>query len=339
MTERVERWDILKFFLMFLVVFGHAVEFYITESQLMSNIFLFIYSFHMPLFLFLSGLFSKRLINGKRYGKMAGYLVLYLLTKLIFAVLQFISSGKFSITLLSEKGLPWYMFVMFSFPIITVWLRKIKPQYVLITTVILAMIAGYDNNINDFLMLSRTFAFYPFYYLGYITDADRLQKVADKRYVKVLSALVLIGAVVLIALFGDTLDILIRMFTGRNPFTVLNEYRNWGWLARLCCIFASVVLSFAVISVIPKKTPLGLIAKMGKNTLAVYVLHYPVLHVLYKSCDFKVLLEQWFPDYTVLFILLFSLILTVLLSLSIFTKPLNLLMSLPQKAIRSDFKD
>ncbi|MBR5262525.1 MAG: acyltransferase family protein, partial [Clostridia bacterium] len=70
---RLEKWDILKFVLIFFVVFGHFSEQYAG----MTGLFFFIYSFHMPLFIFVSGLFSKRTINENRYDKIFTYFVLY----------------------------------------------------------------------------------------------------------------------------------------------------------------------------------------------------------------------------------------------------------------------
>ena len=50
--------DYLKFFLIFFVVFGHMIEKYI-ENPVMRAIYFFIYSFHMPVFIFISGMFAK----------------------------------------------------------------------------------------------------------------------------------------------------------------------------------------------------------------------------------------------------------------------------------------
>ena len=47
----------LKLFLIFLVIYGHMIEGRIYEDAVLMQIYRMIYSFHMPLFLFLSGLF------------------------------------------------------------------------------------------------------------------------------------------------------------------------------------------------------------------------------------------------------------------------------------------
>lgn len=56
---RIALWDNLKFVLILLVVIGHFSKFFQNDSSIYRSVFLFIYAFHMPLFLFISGLFHK----------------------------------------------------------------------------------------------------------------------------------------------------------------------------------------------------------------------------------------------------------------------------------------
>ena len=54
------KFDNIKFFLIWLVVLGHFLNAYVPDSQIIKTITFFIYTFHMPAFIFLSGLFSNR---------------------------------------------------------------------------------------------------------------------------------------------------------------------------------------------------------------------------------------------------------------------------------------
>lgn len=51
--------DSIKFFLMFLVVYGHLMQEHIEGNSVNATIYCFIYTFHMPLFLLLSGYFTN----------------------------------------------------------------------------------------------------------------------------------------------------------------------------------------------------------------------------------------------------------------------------------------
>ena len=74
--ERIYLWDNIKFILIFLVVLGHFADFHTATSLNMRRLFFYIYIFHMPLFIFISGLFSKKTINEKKYKKIFEYLIL-----------------------------------------------------------------------------------------------------------------------------------------------------------------------------------------------------------------------------------------------------------------------
>ena len=64
--QRILSFDILKLFAMFLVIWGHCVQFLLTSDYLDEPAFIYIYSFHMPLFLMISGLFARRSVTSAR---------------------------------------------------------------------------------------------------------------------------------------------------------------------------------------------------------------------------------------------------------------------------------
>ena len=335
MSQRIEKWDILKFFLMFFVVLGHIADCYTSDNQTMRSLYVFIYSFHMPLFIFLSGLFAKNTINNKRYSKIFGYLLMYFFSQVLFALYGLINTGKISINLITVGGLPWYMLAVFAFMLITVALRNLKPSYVLTISILLALVVGYDAGIRDFLAISRIIVFFPFFYLGYVTNADSLQKITDKKWVKIVSVVVILIAAALVFHNSEKVYILRPMFTGRNPYSTLNEYQNFGALIRLLCYCVSVVLGFAFIAITPKKTPFSILAKFGSRTLAVYVFHYIVIYLLYNQFHIKAFLASLFAGRgSGLIILPLALTITVVLSLKPLSVPLNAILNIPQKAVR-----
>ena len=58
--------DNLKVILIFFVVFGHVIEYYINDNSILMTLYIFIYIFHMPLFIFISGYLSKNFYKMKR---------------------------------------------------------------------------------------------------------------------------------------------------------------------------------------------------------------------------------------------------------------------------------
>ena len=59
MKKRIFLFDNLKFLLMTTVVIGHLSDCLVKSSDIMKSTYVFIYAFHMPLFIYLSGLFHS----------------------------------------------------------------------------------------------------------------------------------------------------------------------------------------------------------------------------------------------------------------------------------------
>ncbi|MES3695799.1 acyltransferase family protein [Mammaliicoccus sciuri] len=57
--ERDHYFDNARFFLIVLVVFGHLTRSYVNDSHIFKALYMFIYSFHMPAFVLISGFFAK----------------------------------------------------------------------------------------------------------------------------------------------------------------------------------------------------------------------------------------------------------------------------------------
>ena len=178
---RVPKWDNLKFFLILCVVIGHFIERYVGELWVYRSLFAFIYTFHMPAFLFISGLFSKRTVDTKNVKKIMPYITLYFAVKILLFAVRACCTGEIRASFLSESGLPWFMLSLFFMHLITMYTKQFKPVWVLIGSVTLSVFAGYAiQKGGDFLAVLRTINFYPFFYLGYIIKPDELVKKFDK---------------------------------------------------------------------------------------------------------------------------------------------------------------
>lgn len=288
MVQRIQKWDILKFILIFFVVFGHISE----QYSGMGGLFIFIYSFHMPLFIFVSGLFSKRTINEKRYDKIFTYFVLYIFIKIIIFFGNFVRHNPVRFNILYEGGVPWYAFAIFAFCLITVFLRKFDPKYVFVLSIALACFAGYDNSLTDFLVSSRIVVFYPFFYAGYVLDANTVAQKLNKKSIKICSAVFIIGYIALLCWQYDNIRFLQPLLTGRNSFWVLEKLNEFGALFRFGYYVLVFLLGAAIISLIPNTLGKGTIAKLGARSVQVYALHYFFIFLLYHNLR----IDEWFES-------------------------------------------
>ncbi len=328
MLQRIQKWDILKFFLMFTVVLGHFFEYHTDEYQMAKGMFLFIYFFHMPLFVFVSGLFSKRTVNEKRWDKILGYLVLTFVTKLLMFTFNGVLTKNLYFNTFGDSGLPWFLFAIFVFFAITVFTKNYKPQYVLAISILLALVVGYDNQVNYKFALSRIIVFYPFFFLGYITDVKKLEEFCKGKVKKVLSFLV-VTAFLIACLSVKMMHMFRPLVTGQNSYQSLGELSELGFLCRLSYYVVAIVVGLAIIILTPENLGKGAIAKKGQFTLPVYMLHYVVMIISYRVFDVSVYIDKWWK----MFIFFpASFVITYILSNEKLNKLINKLYEIPKQA-------
>lgn len=303
-ANRIHLWDNIKSLLIFCVVIGHFVDFFTDASPTCRSIFLFIYSFHMPLFLFISGLFHR---DKNTLSKVINYAAIGFAVKILIAVSNFAFKGNMRFSLLSDNGIPWFMFVLAGCTAVTYLFRNQNKSFLLTAAVVLALFAGYDKSIGDYLYLSRFFVFFPFYLLGNIIKSDRVIALRNKhKYLSLPAALILIAWGLVCLLMTDKLYFLRPFLTGRNPYSSPE-----GGLIRLAAYCLSLVLGAAIIFIVPKFR-LPLITKIGANTMNVFVWHWPMLTAL----DYFFHIKDWFFTNTAgkVGVILVGVLLTVLLS-------------------------
>lgn len=279
---RVAKWDNAKAVLMILVVLGHGIASYIEGSMLLTNIYLWLTVFHMPLFMFLTGLFSKSFVNAKKFNvnKIISYMLVFYFIKITIHLTLFLCRGKGNFSFLTEKGTPWYIFVTAVFMSVTYAIKRFNPKKVLAVSLVLSLAVGYVSEIGDVLTLSKMFTFYPYFFLGYMLDRDKLLSIVNKKGIRILSFGVLVIFTVGIFMVGDKLLSLRYVLSGNNPYAEFGD--DWyplGAALRFGCYIMSSVVSFAVLSVVPNKR-IPVFTNIGAQTLTVYSLHRQILYIL-----------------------------------------------------------
>ena len=330
---RTQKWDIIKFFMIFLVVLGHASEFFRADSPGIRSLYLFIYTIHMPVFIFVSGLFSKKTVNEKQYSKLFGYVIIYFALKLLPFIYWFADSETMKMSLLNETGLRWFMLALVAFNLLTILVRNVSPVFVLIVAVLFSCFAGYDENVNDFLSLSRILVFYPFFYLGYCMDRNKVEKLCDNKILKVAALAVVAIFVCVIIVKVDDVYFYRMLVTGRRAYHSFEDMQKWGFVTRLVYYVVASVVSFAVIVLVPKKTPFGICAKLGQRTLAVYSFHYIAIFYIFEKYKFRDFVIENFGTKGVWIIIPIAIAITLFFSINIFQKALLFIMNVPKRKI------
>lgn len=177
--NRDAKFDGLKFLLIFLVVLGH-LKYYDFDLRV-SRI---IYSFHMPVFIFLSGFFTSLSSNKeKRISWIKKTLILYIIADIAEIIMNILLEysacslkGKdFSIspfinwhTVFYPAFTLWYLLCLVYWRI-TIWTvgDKINDISLFVISCLLLVIAGFVPLGFD-LSYQRTFSFFPFFVLGIV---------------------------------------------------------------------------------------------------------------------------------------------------------------------------
>lgn len=310
---RVVAWDLLKLFAIILVVYGHCMQHLLEVDVIHNPMFLWINSFHMPLFMVLSGLFARRAYQGSlrdflvKRGKQV--LLPCLSWSLIIYVVLFILDGNKPI---NEN---------ISFAINSLWFLKsvfvcgllgyvaFKPHGNRVLWIAFSLL------LSQVTLVWNVFIMYPCFLFGigvysYLSDVMRF-----KRWVLVISGLLFVVSSLYVAFTPDfwVRDQGIReaLFSGTLSLTGNMFFLLEVIFKRYFQLFIGLSGSMFFITLFYFVDSHGaysqFLAKWGQYTLGVYVI---------QSLLLETLLKRWVSftmDTFVLFDMLIGPLLTVLI--------------------------
>ena len=330
--RRLGRWDNAKWFLICCVVFGHVANPFRSGNPVTAAVQFWVYLFHMPAFIFIAGMFSKRTVNERRWPRAFSYVLLYLLMKVLkfLADLYVEGSSKAELDLLKVITAPWFALAMCWFLLITMLIRNFRMRYVLSVSVILAVAFGYTRFPGTFLSVTRTIVFYPFFYLGYKADLERTERFLGKRPVRILGQVILLGSLAYVLADFDRVKRFRKLFRARYTYRQISK-SLWmmGGGLRIGAYVVSAVLVFAVLASMPRKR--GSFARLGERTMSVFALHYSLMTLLIYGVPGC---EAWVGGgLTFLKCIFLSIVILAVTSLPVFERMIRALMDLPERAV------
>lgn len=256
----------LKSVLIYLVVLGHMIEPRIGTSRILETVYRLIYTFHMPMFAFLTGLFVKSAENCKKQG--IRLLKLYCVVQILIVA---VSLGEQSFV--TPWWHLWYLLSgVWWMCLGRIWFRYGKAEWklpFLICAVILGCAVGYIPWINRGLSLSRTIVFFPFYFAGLLCQPVPIG--GKYRWIAILS--VTLGIALFIMILGN---VSVSFLYQAESYDDLPN----GWIYRVASYGAGAGISLFLMVFISKKK--RWYTKFGSDTLIPYLLHGPLVLLLRK---------------------------------------------------------
>ena len=295
-ASRIAKWDNARWILITLVVICHFFENYL-GNPVANSLFFYVYTFHMPAFFLIAGLFSKKTVEDRRIDKVAPYILIYIFIKIVNWIVQMIIYGKYtSINWFVESGVAWFALAMFFMYIITFYTKRFKPVYGFVLSVVIAMILGYTVENTDIFCWLRIVNFYPFFYLGYVISIEDITKWLENKKIKVMAIISLITYFVICCVGIDKIFWLRFLLTGRSGYYRLEYGMAYGPLIRLGVYVISFFIVFMFLSIMPKRR--FILSKIGQRSLSVYVFHYVFIYIymassLYKYLPYKYPNKWW----------------------------------------------
>ena len=299
--------DNAKFLMIFLVVFGHTIQPFIENDLVFKIIFMNIYSYHMPVFIIISGMLTKVSFNSEDLKKsLTSALFPFFAFTLIYEISNILLVGDISYQSKNLYPYPilWFLYSLFIWKISLPILLSFR--FPISISIVISISAGYFESIGDFLGIARTLYFLPFYIIGYKIVPNLLSNIKMLSVPKVVWLLIFIANVVFFIFFNDMSA---QWLFGSWSYPKLGHFDWSGGVIRLLLFGISLATAISILFIIPKEKIW--ITKKGENTLYIYLWHGFFLEALFFVIKLTNLADI-LPAFIILLILLCFSFVTVL---------------------------
>ena len=288
MEKRLFLFDTTKFILIFLVIFGHMME---GSRSLSYNSELYgcIYLFHMPLFIFISGFFSKRYDDKRSFWmselRLTETLVIFHVCSMLFKV--FVYGRPLIINDIVIPGMgSWYLLSLIYWRAMLQFAPQnwLDSKWLIPACVALSLLGGYVP-IGGAFSIQRTFTFLPFFMLGYlIKERSWFEKIRIKPLVaSIVLVIIFVNVFIFNNLVGGGDNQFHSVMMGTYTYFKGSDFISHPLLYRAIFLVLSAITCYSVLSVVPTKR-IPILTDNGKDTLFFYVYHafvYRLLLMLY----------------------------------------------------------
>ncbi len=319
-TRRNPYWDNVRSLMIFFVVLGHVILPVTGKGRSLSSVYNWIYIFHMPVFVFVSGRFSRSYVHkdGKTQ-RLTGYLLTYLVFTICLRAVQFIFRGTIPwSSILYTSQAPWYMLAMFFWLRIIPYFARYKAVPMIILSLMVALYAGTYDSCGLFLSISRIIVFFPFFLAGFHCKDEWFKD--RSMLVKAVACAVIVISFLCVALNVGGISEYLTITTGSTSYSKLGFSDPLGVVIRLAWYAIAALLGAAFLIVVPGRRLVT--TYIGERTLGIYVVHRIIRGVLDYGGAYKYLGSG---KQLLLACILISAVITLFASARVFTDALQLL--------------
>ncbi|HLR85750.1 MAG TPA: acyltransferase family protein [Nocardioidaceae bacterium] len=289
-TARDPFLDNARYWMMLLVVVGHFLT-PLLELDDARGIYRFIYLFHMPVFILISGYTSKNYTGTPRQIRrtISTLVVPYLLVEAgLEAFEAWLAQEPLNWHILEPDWLTWFIAALFVWRLSTPIWRAIRWP---IPVAIACSLVGGLATVSDVLAIPQIIGFLPFYVIGLNLKREHFDRLRTwKIQVPAVAVLATTAYVCLL----EPKDWLISWLYWRDGYSEAPLYASAldGMQNRAGLLLLGLVLVAAVLAIVPRRQ--AWYSKMGQRTLYCYLLHGFVILWLtyYGAFDYMLAHEQ-----------------------------------------------
>ncbi|HEY6738257.1 MAG TPA: acyltransferase family protein, partial [Actinopolymorphaceae bacterium] len=258
--------DNAKFLAIVLVVVGHALE-PLRDIAAVHAVYLFLYMFHMPVFIVISGYLSRGFpSSGDKVQKLVSQLLVpFLVFQLAYILFARLDGKEPALNLLDPYYLTWFLLALFAWRVSTpLWQRLRWP---LLVAVGICLVAGTQELVDEFEM-GRVLSLLPFFVLGLRLKPEHFA-LLRKGWVRLLAVPTMLGGLVVAFWAHDRMSL--DWVFWRSDNMTLQVDDATGTVMRLAMLVSATVLTTAFLALVPRRR--YWFTALGTWTLYVYLLH------------------------------------------------------------------
>ena len=264
--ERDYLFDNVKAVMLFLVAFGHVINVYMRDGALEFTLIKYVYLFHMPVFSFITGYFSKD-ADRAREKAMTGALFPYILFQGIYILmaqamimlgLTSFNTDIFNGSLLLPSSAFYYLLAVFFWKLLQKDLFRFR--YPLVLSLVLGLLVSLTKQKDFHTGYGAVFSLLIFFTAGVMCNAEMIRKLRElPRW---------IGVLILLA------GIPVAFFTPYGIHSIRLTYEAEGFsnvqgiLWRILFYAVAFLMGAAIIQLMPARRTW--ISGIGKASLIVY---------------------------------------------------------------------
>lgn len=265
-AQRNYLFDNIKAVMLFLVALGHILDVYMDSGIFEVTLMKYIYLFHMPMFAFVTGYFSKNL-EKCRQTAVEKCLLPYLLFQGVYILaaqimikmgLASFKSSVFSASILLPSSAFYYLLAVFFWKLLGKDILRLRfPLLFSIGAGILVSVTGYDDFHQG---LGAVFSLLCFFVMGVLCTEETIKKI---RQIPKIYAVLLLAAGILPAYYLPYAIHSVRMTYASVGFGNLT-----GMAYRLIFYAIAVLMGIAIINLMPERKLF--ISGVGAAAILVY---------------------------------------------------------------------